>query len=88
MTHTLNCKNKDQNANSKNRQHVFMFHHNSKEQIHKNSTRSFQSQKGSECLTENPSTSSTLQLVCKDSVLFVGFWNIDCGLNKFVISAF
>jgi hypothetical protein len=28
----------------------------------------------------------TLQLVCKDSVLFVGFWNIGCGLNKSVIS--
>jgi len=34
-----------------------MSHHNNKEQIHKNSTRSFESLKGSEYLTENPSTS-------------------------------
>jgi hypothetical protein len=43
MTHILNCKSKDQNANSENRQHLFMSHHNSKEEIHKNSARSFES---------------------------------------------
>jgi hypothetical protein len=81
MTHILNCKNMDQNANGESRQHVFKSHHHSKEQIHKNSTRSFESKKVSECLAENPSTSMHFATCVQRSCAVCGILE-----HRFVIS--